>query len=85
MVEELEPRKIKLTKETIEHYRKWVYEKGKERELRFGREDAAAFAMGACVFYFAFGIQDQIPASLIIGGNIFIFDDEEKKGEVSNE
>ena len=85
---ELKSRKIKLTQETIKHYRDWVYAKGKEREERYGKEDAAAFAMGACVFYFAFGIQDQIPASLVLGpmlgGNIFIFD-EDKELEAAKE
>jgi hypothetical protein len=80
--EEMKARRIKLTKESIKHYEDWVYAKGKERELKFGKNDAAAFAMGACVFYFAFGIQDQIPVSLImgplLGQNIFIFDEEEK-------
>lgn len=82
-MEELGAMTIELTDETLEHYKKWVYAKGKERELNSGRADAIAFAMGACVFYFAFGLQDKLPASLVLGpllgGNIFVFDEEEKE------
>lgn len=52
---------LKLTDEQIAQYVAMVEEQGRARERNFGKGDAAAFAMGAAVLFFATGQQDKIP------------------------